>query len=192
MESVLAGVQPEVVVVDVADNPDEAVEVCRVINEKRKGVPVLALLCCARPTLPSHVRDMVSAGVSSFVDAGSEAHTVCEAITDLKATGAMYVRLQHRAWMHAALPGRGEHRSPDTERPLSDQHRTLVGLIAKGLTNQEIGKILHLAPNTVHHRVGELCSRLGLRNRVALAGWAGAHGYVHTEPLDVSDTEDAA
>jgi DNA-binding NarL/FixJ family response regulator len=176
--SVPGDIPADAVVIDVADCPDEAVEVCCVLKQQRPDLPVLALLCCARPTLASHVRSMLTLGVTSFLDARSEPPALFDAIGNLGAGGGMYVRLHDRGWMLEMLVETQRTQTPTADHVLRQQQKALVGLVAQGLTNQEIGKIIHLAPSTVHHQLGELCSLLGVANRVALAGWAGAHGYL--------------
>ena len=59
---------------------------------------------------------------------------------------------------------------------LREEEARLAALVACGLSNAEIARRCHVAPDTVHHRVARLCARLDVRNRVELAAWAGAHG----------------
>jgi DNA-binding CsgD family transcriptional regulator len=54
-----------------------------------------------------------------------------------------------------------------------------LGLLARaatGVTEEELGLALHLSSRTIHHRLERLRERLGVRNRIELAAWAGARG----------------
>jgi DNA-binding NarL/FixJ family response regulator len=180
VRSVLGAVNLDAVLVDVGDSPVEAIEICRMIREYQPDLPVLALLCCAQPTLPWHVREMLTSGVTAFVDARAASSSIFEAIGRLQMRGSMYVQLHDRRWMVDTLTD-AQAEARQTTEPLRQTQKVLVRLVAQGLTNREIGKLLHLAPSTVHHQIGDLCSRLGLGNRVALAGWAGANGYLQSD-----------
>lgn len=179
VRSVLGAVNLDAVIVDVGDSPGEAIEICRILNQWQPDLPVLVLLCCAQPTLPSHVRDMLTSGVTALADAGDATSSIFEAIRRLQMRGSMYVQLHDRRWMLETLmqPQAETHKTSD---PLRQTQKVLVRLVAQGLTNREIGKLLHLAPSTVHHQIGELCGLLGVGNRVALAAWAGANGYLRS------------
>lgn len=49
---------------------------------------------------------------------------------------------------------------------LSARELEVVGLMARGLSNREIGAALHLAPDTVKAHVGRILRKLGVSNRV--------------------------
>jgi DNA-binding CsgD family transcriptional regulator len=46
---------------------------------------------------------------------------------------------------------------------------TVLGLIAEGLSNREIGQRMRLAPSTVKNYVPQLLAELGLKNRTQAA-----------------------
>jgi two-component system response regulator DevR len=54
-------------------------------------------------------------------------------------------------------------------RVLTQRQLEVVGLIADGLTNQQIGAVLGLSPSTVQNHVFDALTRLGLDNRTQLA-----------------------
>ncbi|MER7842892.1 response regulator transcription factor [Kitasatospora sp. NPDC096077] len=69
---------------------------------------------------------------------------------------------------------------PDTERAagLSERERTVLLLLAQGLSNIEIGRQLHLSTGTVKDHVSALLAKLVVTNRVQAALWAQRAGLL--------------
>ncbi len=57
------------------------------------------------------------------------------------------------------------------------EHDVLV-LLAKGMTNKQIGRQLHISPFTVRHHVTHLSKKLGAANRAAVAAIAVERGLI--------------
>ena len=55
-------------IVDVGAEPDTAVAVCRELHRIRPDLRVLAVVCCPNPTMPWHVRSLLSNGVHELPD----------------------------------------------------------------------------------------------------------------------------
>src|SRR5437588_789163 len=53
----------------------------------------------------------------------------------------------------------------------------LLGYLAQGLPDRQIGERLHLSPHTIKHYIERLRDTVGARNRIELASWAGRHGF---------------
>ena len=168
----------DAIVLDIADAPDQAVDVCRIIREEAIAAPVVALLCCTQPTTHRHVRTLLDLGVASLLDARIEPSKLFDAITNGRGANSIHVALSERSWLTEDSPRQQLGVPTARGESLTNDQAEVVRLVAVGLTNKEIGQMLHLAPSTVHHRIGELCAQLEIRNRVALAGWAGANRYL--------------
>ena len=69
------------------------------------------------------------------------------------------------------------HETDRSRPPLSCREVTLVTLVARGLSNDEIGRAMYLSAHTVKHGVERLSHKLGVRNRVELAAWAGSNRH---------------
>jgi DNA-binding NarL/FixJ family response regulator len=55
---------------------------------------------------------------------------------------------------------------------LSRREREVVPLLAEGLSNAQIAKLLFITPKTVEHHITNILGRLGLRTRTEVAAWA--------------------
>lgn len=60
--------------------------------------------------------------------------------------------------------------APDPLEPLSQREREVAALVARGLSNKEIGQSLFIAERTVAVHVGRILEKLGLRSRSQVAG----------------------
>ncbi|MBM5824995.1 MAG: response regulator transcription factor [Cyanobacteria bacterium M_surface_10_m2_119] len=67
---------------------------------------------------------------------------------------------------------------PARERDLSERELEIIGLVAEGLTNQEIAATLTISKRTVDNHVSNIFTKTGAKNRVALLNWAMDHGKI--------------
>ncbi|MFO0679923.1 MAG: response regulator transcription factor [Polyangiaceae bacterium] len=56
--------------------------------------------------------------------------------------------------------------------PLTEREDEVIVAVARGLTNQEIAKALHVSLSTVKTHVANVMAKIGARNRVEIALWA--------------------
>jgi len=70
---------------------------------------------------------------------------------------------------------------PDNFDRLSPRQREIVGLLADGLTNQQIAERLHISTSTVRSHLRTVFATLDLHSRVKLATAAVALGVVAVE-----------
>ena len=59
---------------------------------------------------------------------------------------------------------------------LTDREREIVGYIAHGASNREIGEALFITEGTVKNHVSNILNKLALRDRTQAALWAREHG----------------
>lgn len=62
--------------------------------------------------------------------------------------------------------------------PLTDREEEVLLTVARGRTNAEIARELHISLSTVKTHLGSLMAKLGARNRVEVAMWAYETGRV--------------
>jgi DNA-binding NarL/FixJ family response regulator len=67
---------------------------------------------------------------------------------------------------------------PRTVKGLSPRETEVLGIVAKGFTNREIGESLHIAENTVKNHLRNILDKLHLNNRAQAAAFAVRHGLI--------------
>jgi len=66
--------------------------------------------------------------------------------------------------------------APASGSPLSPRELEVARLVARGLTNKQIGQNLYVSERTAENHVQHILTKLGLRNRSQIAVWAsGGH-----------------
>ena len=130
---------------------------------------VLLVSCCPDQLTAGQVEAFVRRGVTGIVDLVASVEDLATAIHDV-ARRAVSMRFRSRRPCHL-----DRVRLADA----SPRDLALLRLIARGLTDREIGGMLHMSEHTVKHHIERLRERLGSRNRIELAALAGAHG-LHT------------
>jgi DNA-binding NarL/FixJ family response regulator len=157
-------------VVDVALDPSTGTAVCRELRSQRPDLPVAAVVCCPHAVTPWTLQELLSSGVNAVLDLEATAEEVRRALANI-GDGGSVLHLQLRHDHGASL---GELFLPGSNR--GETQRQLLKLVARGLTDQEIGGHLYLSPHTVKHQIDQLRRELRVRNRTELAAWAGRQG----------------
>ena len=67
---------------------------------------------------------------------------------------------------------------------VTSRELTVLRLVARGLTNNEIARAMDLAPSSVKTHVGHLLAKLDATDRVQLVVWAYEHELVRPGTLD--------
>ncbi|WP_405493391.1 response regulator [Streptomyces sp. NBC_00096] len=68
---------------------------------------------------------------------------------------------------------------PAAEDPLTAREREIALLVARGLTNAEVGAELFISPGTAKTHVANIQAKLAVRNRVGIAAWAWETGLAN-------------
>jgi DNA-binding NarL/FixJ family response regulator len=105
------------------------------------------------------------------------AHAPEVAVAAAKAALADFERLNAASYADAAGAllrrlGAPIRTGPKGVGTLTKREAEVLRLIGAGLSNAEIGERLYITRKTVEHHVGNMLSKLGLRNRAAAAAYA--------------------
>ena len=111
-----------------------------------------------------HVFDAMRAGASGYVIKGAQAGRLVEAIVEVDAGGTVIEpRLAKRFWQY--FKGVQEPKKPQVPQLTSLEHEVL-SMIARGLSNEEAGRIVSLDRRSVRTQLGHIYSKLGVRSHV--------------------------
>jgi two-component system response regulator DevR len=154
---------PDVAVLDVRLPDGDGVSVCR---ELRSKLPELKVIMLTSYSDDEALFEAILAGASGYLlkqilgqDLISAVRTVAGggSLLDPTATTAVLDRIRRAAQPSGPLS------------KLSEQERTVLGLIGEGLTNRQIGERMFLAEKTVKNYVSHLLAKLGLERRTQAA-----------------------
>lgn len=159
-----------VAVVDAGIDGAQALRLVQELVELAPSLPVVAVACCPNAVTPWHLQALVRAGASvlDLEAPPDEAVRALESVARGSSVLHLHLNREQRSFLHDVLVGRDA---------ATDEKVQLLGLVARGLPDHEIGRRLHLSPHTVKHRIDDLRSEVGARNRIELAAWAGVQGF---------------
>lgn len=158
---------PDVVIVDLDLPNGLGIETCGLVT---RTLPAVRVLVSCRQGDDDRLGNAMLAGASGFFIATEPARDIIER-----------VRLTHRAGpsLDARIAGdlfdrvRTGRTQPDEPlAALTDREREILGLLAEGLTNRQIGETLHLSPKTVKNYVSVILKKLGMSTRTEAAVYA--------------------
>lgn len=137
----------------------------------------LAVVVITTFDLDEHVYAALKAGARGFLlkDAGPE--LLVQAIRAAAAGDALIAPRVTARLLEAFAALGGPRPSPPAE-PLTEREEEVLLTVARGRTNLEIAKELHISLSTVKSHVASLMGKLGARNRVEIAMWAHETGRV--------------
>jgi DNA-binding NarL/FixJ family response regulator len=152
--------RPSVVLMDLELPGASGVETTRALKALDLRCEVLALTSFEDE---QHVFDAMRAGASGYVVKGASTAKLIEAIVEVDAGGTVIEpRLARRFW--AYFKGVQEPRKEGPE--LLPVERDILFAIARGLSNEEAGRIVQLDRRTVRTHLGHIYQKLGVRSHV--------------------------
>ncbi len=159
--------KPDVVVMDVRLADGSGIEATREIRDKNPAINVIMLTSFADDEA---LFASIMAGASGYVlkqvksnDLLRSIQTVAEggSLLDPAVTGAVLERLR-----------KGKHLLKDEKLArLSPQEERILGLVADGKTNREIGEAMNLAEKTVKNYVSAILTKLEVTRRAEAAAY---------------------
>jgi DNA-binding NarL/FixJ family response regulator len=171
-----ARTRPDVVLMDIRMPRLDGIEATRRIRA-RQGAPRVLVLTTY--DLDEYVFDAIKAGASGFLLKDAPADQLVAGIRVVAAGDALLApavtkRLIEEFARRPTPPPDG----PVELAELTTREREILTLIARGLTNSEIAGDLVLGESTVKTHVGNILTKLGLRDRVQAVVLAYETGLV--------------
>jgi two-component system, NarL family, response regulator DevR len=164
--------RPDVVLLD-ARLPDmPGADVCRELCD---ALPDVAVAILTTYTDDEVVRQCIRAGARGYLLKEIPRIDLASSIRSL-ATGESVI--DRKVLPHVLAVARQGSQSGDPDQPLNDRQRTILRLVADGLSNREIAEQVHLSELTVKSYIEDLLKQLGARNRVHAAILATRRGWL--------------
>lgn len=161
--------RPDVCLVDIRMPHLDGIEVTRALAGPQVPDPMRVVVVTTFD-LDEYVYGALRGGAAGFVLKDAGPALLVEAVRaahngEALVSPSVTVRLlQHLT--AASAPSRG------TQLPLSDRELQVVRALARGRTNQQIAAELFISLSTVKSHLSTIQTKLGVRNRVAIAAWA--------------------
>jgi DNA-binding NarL/FixJ family response regulator len=175
--SMVNAAQPDVVLMDIRMPDVDGVEATRrifapeAVARRTKPVRVIVLTTF---NLDDRAAAAIRYGASGFLLKDSTADFLTAAIRTVYAGNAVMAPDDLGALVDGLFTTKAA--PPDAYLALTDKEREIFQVVARGLSNAEIGEQLYLSESTIKTHVGSILRKLGLRDRVQLVVYAADHG----------------
>ncbi len=168
---------PDVVLMDIRMRSMNGLEATRAILPRVPKPPKIVVLTTF--DYDEYVYEALKAGASAFLLKDSPQEQLVAAVRVVTAGDALLHPSITRRLIEdfAARPMPRSGRPPELEG-LSDRELEVMKLVARGLSNEEIGAKLFLAKDTVKTHVGHVLTKLSLRDRAQIIVMAYETGLV--------------
>ncbi|MDO5735260.1 MAG: response regulator transcription factor [Propionibacteriaceae bacterium] len=166
---------PDVVLMDVRMPRMDGIEATRRLVSSAPEVRVLALTTF---DLDEYIYAAVQAGASGFLLKDVSPEDLVHAVRVVARGDAMLAPSLTRRLLDRFVPTPPPGSIPASLTTLSERELTVARLVARGLSNAEIGAELFLSEATVKTYVSRLLTKLDLRDRVQITVMAYETGLV--------------
>jgi DNA-binding NarL/FixJ family response regulator len=184
----IIGLEPDMEVVAQAGSGEEACSICSsqpadivLMDLRLPGLSGVEAIRAIRKTRP-HLRFIVlttydgDEDIHRALEAGAQAYLL-KGMSHVALTGAIRRAYAGLKYIPAVVSQRLAERPPHSE--LSARELEVLKLMAKGLSNKEIGESLGISEATVKWHVNIIFSRLNVRDRTEATVVALRRGIVH-------------
>jgi DNA-binding NarL/FixJ family response regulator len=170
------GAGADVVLMDIRMPRLDGIEATRRLQALPEMAPILILTTFDEDEL---LWGAIEAGASGFLLKDSTADQLIAAVAAVAEGGAWFdaavtPRLLD-AYRKVVAPGR---RSAQKLDALTGREHDVLRLLSRGASNAEIGAELHVSEATVKTHIGNIFTKLGVRDRAAAIVYAFDHGVV--------------
>jgi NarL family two-component system response regulator LiaR len=123
-------------------------------------------------TDPTAVQQALAQGAAGYLSKTMPPPDLIQALEDIH-SGAVVT-----SDTYEVLLGRESEDTPAHDFGLSAREAEVVALIAKGLSNEEIGRTLFLSVNSIKTYIRTAYAKMGVHSRSQAVLWAVKHGFV--------------
>lgn len=158
----VATLLPDVVLLDINLSGDSGFTAAKEISS---SYPVVDIIMLTASEDDDDLLMALKAGASGYIVKGVHANELANAVLSV-ADGGTYIS---KGLASTLLFEMAQPKDPDPLTSLSNREEEILQLVAKGLTNKEIGERIHLAEKTIKHYMTNVLQKLHVRSRVEAA-----------------------
>ena len=163
--------RPDVCLFDIRMPGTDGIEATRLLAGPGVADPLAVVVITTFDT-DEYIYGALQAGARGFLLKGAEPDQLVQAI-HAAVQGDALIDPAVTGRLLAAFAGSGPATTPAQPlEALTDREEDVLGRVARGRTNAEIARELHISTSTVKFHLTGLMTKLGARNRVELAIWA--------------------
>lgn len=155
----------DAVLLDLNMPGEDGFSALREIGRRRPDLPVIVL---SSSEDPADVRDALAAGAFGYLPKSSTPKTLMSAL-QLVLSGEVYVPLIMLKDVDSKAERDASPRRGDRINPLTERQIAVLRLLARGLSNKEIGRELSVAERTIKAHVTAIFKSLGVTSRAQAA-----------------------
>lgn len=170
----------DIALVDVALPLIDGIEVARRIraaDDVGADIPVLLLV----QATSERVMEGLRAGACGALTKVCDEHELCYAIEVTVRGGSFLSPYLLRSLVEELWPGRRRADHSPQAALLTHREREVLELLADGLSNEEIGRVLYVGIRTVKYHISQILRKLDVRDRVQAVAFAHRHGLAGYE-----------
>jgi DNA-binding NarL/FixJ family response regulator len=163
--------QPELVLMDVLMPKMDGLEATRQIKRESPRTSVLVLTASENP---NHLSEALKAGAAGYVQKGATTQETLKAVRKVlegesSLDPELATQLLKRLMDEPKPEPNGRANGESLLRSLSARESEVLGLVARGYTNQQIARKLLISLSTVKKHVRSAISKLGVSDRTQAA-----------------------
>ena len=162
--------RPEVLLLDLGLPQMSGIEVTRKVRAEHPNIEILIFTIFDEE---EKVTEAIVAGAAGYLLKGTPVEKIVEAIRDVHAGGAVIQPNLARSLLRLIGANAGSERGSLRPRPsgdatsvLTERELEILQIIAKGLSNNEVAKVLGLSKATIRTHLEHIYEKLDVTNRV--------------------------
>lgn len=143
------------------------------LDHCRENLPETKILVLTANVNPDNLRDAMTVGAAGYLTKQTSGKELCRAVMAVHRGGSVVPPA-----LGPRMPEEESARADgDLPQPpgLSARERSIVRLLSRGLTDNEIAERLFVAPRTVQYDLANVRKKTGLASRSEIARWAIIH-----------------
>jgi DNA-binding NarL/FixJ family response regulator len=147
------------------------------LDRIRKEHPKVKVVILSVSTDPEIVQTVLNHGAAAYV---------VKSVNPIDLSSALRQALEGTVFSAVGLPEKTAQEDAVKAAGLTDRETTILKALARGLSNEAIGKELWVAQQTVKFHLTNIYRKLDVKNRTEAARYAYEHGLIDTPQGDPS------